>query len=74
MAVTELVERERVARTASKSDRRRTELRWTASGEPIVRSARRVLQMRIADLIARMSDSARGERVRRWRGSRRRSA
>lgn len=66
--VTKLVERKLVARTASKSDRRRIELRLTASGEQIVRGAPRVLQTRIADLIARMSDSARGELVRSLEG------
>jgi DNA-binding MarR family transcriptional regulator len=66
--VTKLVERKLVARTQAKSDRRRSELRLTPAGERIVRAAPRVPQSLIADVIAKMSDRARGELVRSLEG------
>ena len=62
--VAKLVERKLVMRTTAPSDRRRSELRLTASGERIVRTAPRMPQTQIADVIAAMPDRRRLELVR----------
>ena len=62
--VAKLVARRLVARKISPDDRRRTELRLTATGEQAVRSAPRVPQVLIADAVRVMTDSRRSELVR----------
>ena len=62
--VARLVERRLVARSQSKSDRRRSELRLTPAGERIVRAAPRMPQTQIAEVIAAMPDRRRSELVR----------
>ena len=62
--VAKLVDRKLVARTTSPADRRRSELRLTPSGERIVRTAPRMPQTQIADVIAAMPDRRRLELVR----------
>jgi DNA-binding MarR family transcriptional regulator len=66
--VTKLAERRFVTRTSAKSDRRRTELRLTPSGERVVRAAPRVPQSMIGDVIAKMSSGARADLVRSLEG------
>jgi DNA-binding MarR family transcriptional regulator len=61
--VAKLVGRRLVTRRASSSDRRRTELQLTASGEHIVRTAPRLPQSMIADVIAGMPPQRRAELV-----------
>jgi DNA-binding MarR family transcriptional regulator len=62
--VSKLVDRRLVARKLSASDRRRAELRLTAAGERVARSAPRSPQPRIADAIRALSASRRTEIVR----------
>lgn len=66
--VTKLTARRFVTRSSAKSDRRRTELRLTPSGERVVREAPRVPQSMIGDVIAKMSSGARAELVRSLEG------
>jgi DNA-binding MarR family transcriptional regulator len=62
--VAKLVETGLVTRTTSATDRRRSELQLTTSGERIVRTAPRMPQTHIADVIAAMPDRRRAELVR----------
>lgn len=66
--VQKLVERRLVVRKQAKTDRRRSELRLTPGGERIVRTAPRVPQALVGDVIGRMSGRARTELVRSLEG------
>ncbi len=61
--VAKLVDKRLVSRKPSSEDRRRIELRLTAAGEHVARSAPRVPQTRIADVVRGMSAKAREELV-----------
>src|SRR4051794_16080740 len=61
--VTKLVERRLVTRRASTSDRRRTELKLTTTGEHVIRTAPRLPQAIVADVIAAMPVARRAELV-----------
>ncbi len=61
--VAKLVDKRLVSRKASAEDRRRIELRLTASGEQIARRAPRVPQTRIADVVRAMPTKEREELV-----------
>jgi DNA-binding MarR family transcriptional regulator len=58
------VRRRLVARTPAKGDRRRIELRLTAAGERMLRTAPRVPQSRIAEVVAAMPPARRAQLVR----------
>ena len=62
--VAKLVQRRLVARTSAKGDRRRIELRLTAAGERMLRTAPRVPQSRIAEVVAAMPPARRAQLVR----------
>jgi DNA-binding MarR family transcriptional regulator len=62
--VAKLVQRRLVARTPAKGDRRRIELRLTAAGERMLRTAPRVPQSRIAEVVAAMRPVQRAQLVR----------
>jgi DNA-binding MarR family transcriptional regulator len=62
--VAKLVARKLVARTVAKQDRRRAQLRLTAAGEKVVRTAPRVPQALIADAVIAMPARQRRELVR----------
>lgn len=62
--VAKLVARRLVVRTPAKDDRRRAELRLTPTGEHVARTAPRVPQTRIADLVRGLPAARRGELVR----------
>ena len=62
--VAKLVEKKLVIRKPAEIDRRRIELRLSASGEHVVRSAPRVPQMRIAELVRSLSAKERESLVR----------
>ncbi len=61
--VAKLVDKRLVSRKPSSEDRRRIELRLTAAGEQVARSAPRVPQTRIADVVRAMPMKAREELV-----------
>jgi DNA-binding MarR family transcriptional regulator len=61
--VAKLVARRLVIRRAASSDRRRAELRLTASGEHIVRTGPRLPQTIVADVVAAMPPHRRAELV-----------
>ena len=61
--VSKLVEKGLVSRTMSRDDRRRTELRLTAAGEQVVRTAPRVPQARLAEIVRRMPAATRAQLV-----------
>jgi DNA-binding MarR family transcriptional regulator len=61
--VSKLVARRFVTRRPSSSDRRRTELRLTTQGEHVVRTAPRLPQTMVADVIAAMPAPRRAELV-----------
>jgi DNA-binding MarR family transcriptional regulator len=62
--VAKLTARKLVVRTIARADRRRSELRLTAAGEKVVRSAPRVPQALIVDAVGAMPARKRGELVR----------
>jgi len=62
--VAKLVARRLVTRTTAKQDRRRAELRLTAAGERVVRTAPRVPQALIIDAVIEMPARQRRELVR----------
>jgi len=62
--VAKLVARRLVTRTTAKQDRRRAELRLTAAGERVVRTAPRVPQALIVDAVIEMPARQRRELVR----------
>lgn len=66
--VAKLVDRKLVTRTTSATDRRRSELQLTAAGERIVRTAPRMPQTQIVDVIAAMPERTRLELVRSLEG------
>ena len=66
--VAKLVQRKLVARSLAADDRRRSELRVTPAGERVVRSAPRVPQMRLAEVLHAMPTRRRAELVRSLEG------
>jgi DNA-binding MarR family transcriptional regulator len=66
--VAKLVARKLVARTPASDDRRRAELRVTTAGARLVRSAPRVPQMWLADVVRAMPARRRDELVRSLEG------
>lgn len=61
--VAKLTEKRLVARKVSPDDRRRAELALTAAGERVARSAPRMPQTRIADVVVRMKPEQREQLV-----------
>jgi DNA-binding MarR family transcriptional regulator len=62
--VAKLVKRKLVVRTLAKTDRRRTELRLTAAGERVVKTAPKLPQALIASAVSAMPAKQRRELVR----------
>jgi len=62
--VAKLVQRRLVARTPAEDDRRRVELRLTAAGDRLLRSAPHMPQRRIAEVVAAMPAPQRAQLVR----------